>query len=499
MKTIKSIQNFGSLFFLMALIGVYSCVDDVDPIDTETETAIPIAELVSIKLINPIDTLVISNIHKYKVEGFYSDSSVKDLSDSVMVLALSNSITKIDSSSFTTGKSGPVKVKVVYKEKYVLEDEFHSYEIESIPIDYKFNSIGNCTIEVPTVLINLLPTYDGINHDEERGQSGYGGLYYPTLDVVKTKIYGDLAVTKRIVEMGTMYRDYGRKQVNPYACIKVVKIVNVYEWQLKSYILDGIMTLDYHDLFKRLDMENLMNETSFKEVWITHFPNHKYPSMDGKPYTNPYWEMPESNMSSPVTGDVSNSYPIKNELPLYKSTYVVYGHNAHRGVDTNLHNRGHQIERQMRYIQQTFKHKLFDNNFIGANSDDKTRKNARCGDTHFPPNAKSAYDYRQSESFLSDIKTWKPEGGAFEYVNSDTWTSIDYSSYDLKTVHFDSKVGDYNNNPDAKWHLFWFQSIPGKANNILYKYNGLEYTITNWWDIFFNWDDAIKAKKNLYE
>lgn len=43
--------------------------------------------------------------------------------------------------------------------------------------------------------------------------------------------------------------------------------------------------------------------------------------------------------------------------------------------------------------------------------------------------------------------------------------------------------------------ISWWQSIPGFNNTIPYNNTTLE----NWWDIFYNWDEAIKSKKKLYK
>jgi hypothetical protein len=43
--------------------------------------------------------------------------------------------------------------------------------------------------------------------------------------------------------------------------------------------------------------------------------------------------------------------------------------------------------------------------------------------------------------------------------------------------------------------MFWFQTIPGSNNGIKYGNN----TISNWWDLLYNWDDAVKGKKKLYQ
>jgi hypothetical protein len=52
---------------------------------------------------------------------------------------------------------------------------------------------------------------------------------------------------------------------------------------------------------------------------------------------------------------------------------------------------------------------------------------------------------------------------------------------------------DWNKDAQTKWFIYWWQSIPGYNNNI--EDNGKK--ITNWWDIIYNWDDAIKNKTKL--
>ena len=87
-------------------------------------------------------------------------------------------------------------------------------------------------------------------------------------------------------------------------------------------------------------MEDLVNNQDVKEIWF----NRKS------------LMVPESNMSSPNSGDISNGYYGQgyvwdnnyedNDLPIYDKTYVVYSHWLHNTYDFTLHVRGHQIERQ---------------------------------------------------------------------------------------------------------------------------------------------------------
>ena len=64
---------------------------------------------------------------------------------------------------------------------------------------------------------------------------------------------------------------------------------------------------------------------------------------------------------------------------------------------------------------------------------------------------------------------------------------------------FCTETSNINNDPQTKWLITWFQSIPGENNNIPYLINGRNYKLTNWWDLFYNWDEAITENKTLWE
>ena len=237
-----------------------------------------------------------------------------------------------------------------------------------------------------------------------------------------------------------------------------------------------------------------------KEIWITDFPYGGYPFLTNSGLYNEIndtW-LPESNMASPFTGDVSNSYRIPDDLPVYNNTYVVYGNSGHRGVDTNIHNRGHQIESQLRYIEKNKKsgQELFWNKFVGVDESGNQAMNKRSGNTHFPPNAKSDYDYCNEEQIESDIFNWTPEGGDKQQVKCGSWRNLSlnftYNKYS------DDGISGINNDPHTKWLITWFQSIPGENNNIPYLRDGRNYKLTNWWDLFYNWDNAINQNKTLW-
>jgi hypothetical protein len=133
-------------------------------------------------------------------------------------------------------------------------------------------------------------------------------------------------------------------------------------------------------------------------------------------------------------------------------------------------------------------------------------RNTLGGFTHTPPNTLKQYDYwNVVDTKSSNIMGWTPDGGTTTSVNANTWGRITYS-YE-KSINMSSPntfaTGDvsYINNLEYKWHIFWWQSLPG-FNNGITKVTGTgaftkTMTVSNWWDIFYNWDDAIKLKKRL--
>jgi len=199
-------------------------------------------------------------------------------------------------------------------------------------------------------------------------------------------------------------------------------------------------------------------------------------------------------------GDVSNGGSASaTDLPVYSKTYVVYGFNGWRGVDTDLHNRGHQIEKQMKHID-----------LMTWNKFAKTPLNDGVI-THYPPNVKNSSEFGLFNKVKSDLMTWKPSGGTFVDVNVYTWLNKSYAfetQINMKSPSvFASGEIDYNkdfivwpekitgNTVEIKYHVFWWQSMPGYNNNI--NDNGDKFE--NWWDIFYNWDDAIKNRKKLIQ
>jgi hypothetical protein len=377
-------------------------------------------------------------------------------------------------------------------------------EIEDTPdFDETLKTPANgASIVVPVVVINYLPTADGIKLDMSRAPDDYWEIQHSTLLEAKNRIMGELKLTKFGIEEGTRFRQFSSSsRVKPYVGIKVIKYFNVYDIDLVNWTSTQ-KTINYQTLFAKLNMQEWVNNHGVKEVWITIFNKDAYPSVVNSPYNDPstYYGMPESNMSSPLTGDISNSHRIPNDLPIYRNTYVVYGNSGHRGYDTNLHNRGHQIEAQLSHIERQFDiaitfAQLFYNKFVGLKPELWNKPLNRAGMTHFPPNTSVDYDYDNPRFEPSDILTWQPNGGTFIPVNNSLWKNSAYGATLTNTYYRNGvrTVNDYTNDPHSKWLVYWWQSIPGEGNTIMFN----DKRLTNWWDVFYNWDDAFRAKRGL--
>lgn len=477
------------LFKFISILFVFTSCSKEEITPTIPQTSKNVT-LESILILNPPDTLIISKEYKFNVVGTYSNKSTKDLSDSVIVTTTSTNVT-LKGNAIYGAKSGNSQFTISYKDKIISKSAYiHNIEYVTIPDELKTKGKGK--LRVPVVVISYLPTLDGIKLDTDRAPDGWGNIVGSTLTQAKNKFKFDIVTAKNSIEEGTRFRDYGSNTNSQYVDIDIVLYVNVYEMDLAPFVR-GINTIDYKKLFTKLNLEKYVDVDGVREVWIAMFPKElDYPVVKTGQISNKFpINIPESNMSSPLTGDISNSERIQNDLPIYKNTYVVYGFNGHRGVETGLHCRGHQLESQLTHIDK-FEF-LWQTGFTPKDSAGTVVNRPRLGNTHYPPNGKQGYDYANSTPAMSDIKTWKPSGGTFVSTNKDTWGNIKYS---FLTVG--PNVGNFTNNYDTnievKWLIFWWQSIPGFNNNIPYG----NKTLTNWWDVLYKWDETIKTGRKLY-
>jgi uncharacterized protein YoxC len=380
---------------------------------------------------------------------------------------------------------------------------------EIIPVDSRLQTKNNGVITVPVVIINYLPTSDGVYLDRYKTHNAtvsWDNIHMLTLNRANEKILNDKIVEKKCIEEGSRFRDYSTNVVRPYVNVNVVAYINVYDIKLLKIgtrTMDTTMydsddkinnpvtidwyNIDFYDLLTKVNIKHYVNNLDVKEVWFTSFSREV-----GVNSYNVFESSMSPAITSPDPANISNGGMNNTDLPRYDKTYVVYGFNGWRGVDTDLHNRGHQLERQLEYIDNStrttsglgFYYTLFAKN-----------RNTVGGFTHTPVNTNTQYDYNNSNTVLSDISTWIPSGGVGVNTNNSSWINKTYtfSNQMITPNPFSSGNVDWNKNAEVKWFIYWWQSIPGYNNTITHNNKLLE----NWWDIFYNWDDAIKNRKKL--
>lgn len=323
--------------------------------------------------------------------------------------------------------------------------------------------------QIPVAIIRYFPTIDGINVDANT--SGYTS----TLDALKTKQTSVEKKLKFMLEEGSRFRGYKNSSVSSSLGYKVVKIITVYEEVPPGFptATNGVYFPDYKQIFNRLNVKNLVEGIQgVKEIWLEQYVN-------GRVALN------ESNLASPLSGDVSSSLRTNDDLPVYAKSYTVFGINFAQFENQAASHHGHHLEALLTSanIQQDGDDLLFQESFIGRNTDGNFLP-GRCGKTDRPPNSTANFDFNNMTAVESDIEDWFPdESGARKFVNSDTWGQLPYPWPETPT-----------NRTEGQWYIYWMQAIPG-FNNQITRF-GTE-RMTNWWEFAADWDSAIQTKLGL--
>ncbi len=334
---------------------------------------------------------------------------------------------------------------------------------------YLATPASNYLYKVPVVIIRYLPTTDGLNLSP-----AICGLNDP-LSEIKPRVERIERQHKFMLEEGSRFRGYGNPTASATLGYQVVKIITVYEDIPPGFALNANEYFpDYNQILARWGGEQLVNQLGVKEFWIWHY-------HFGRIVPN------ESNMSSPTTGDVSNSYRTNNDQPVFNRTYVTYGLNFGGGVHQTTHNHGHQLESIYSHanLLQDGNTNLFVRQFVG--NDANGFQPGRSGDTHHPPNARFDYDWENPGQVLSDIEDWNPANtGVKTLMNFTRWQNLPYAW----------PPGDTPGAlAEAHWYIYWMQAMPGRGNVIPHGANRM----TNWWQFTGDWDAAIQAGLGLYE
>jgi len=295
---------------------------------------------------------------------------------------------------------------------------------------------------VPVLVLRYFPlTTDGQSID--RAVTGNVG---GSLVAMKAKCDRMTRETAAALEEGSRFRAYKNPHAKPSVRYQIVETIDYLEAVPHSPVKTG--KADYLKILERAKVADYVERRGVKEVWIWG-----YHSKTLAPW--------ESNMASPH-GDISNSDRDRRDLPVLGKTYVVYHYNYERETSEAVHNHIHQIEAVMRHhggaLWKTW---------------EGTRGKWRCGNCHFPPNAKKDYDWANKEFVESDIEDWRPEGfGEMKRINCETWGCN-----------------------GLQWFIYWMRSMPGADNGLRLAGKPL----TNWWVFMGDYDAALAAKMGLVE
>ncbi len=347
--------------------------------------------------------------------------------------------------------------------------------------------------EIPVVLVEYLPTADGTTIDTLKNPD----FYYAgpmSLDSAEKRILTFAQRRKMGLEQGSRFHGYSDSTARPSLGYRVVDHFIVYDLtppsgiQRDTRIPGSPRFPDWFAIFAQLQLEPIMRSKIVREIWIAESGmDGNYPSYN--PATMKVEDMrtnAESNMSSPTTGDISNSFRIPNDLPILSHTYVVEGINYRRTQAESLHSHGHQMEAILSYVaqRQDGNDRLFWRDFVGQDSA-RQPITGRTGWTHMPPNTTTQYDYLNSTSVLSDIENWRPDGtGTRKPTSVATWQALKYPWPGAQ--EFDQRV-------ESQWYTYWFQNFSGAGNRIP---RGTAW-MTNWWAFVGDWDAAIRSGLGL--
>lgn len=333
---------------------------------------------------------------------------------------------------------------------------------------------------VPVVLVTHIPTRDGSTLDLAEANYPFRPPEWRNNSVADLIAYIEtINIRKKfILEEMSRFRGYKLPENAPYLGYKVVAHYIFYEalpLDSRTNPFDpNQQMVDFTALMNKIDGQTWVDTESVQEFWFNNYFNEKFQ----------FWE---SNMSSPTTGDISNSDQFPGDLPVYSSTYVIYGTNYHRTQAEAVHNHGHQIERMLDYVDRLHSRSsdLFWGSFVGGLPPSVP---GRCGWTHQPPNTTIDYGYSDMTIVNVDCEDWRPDGlGTKVPVNSAYFDTLSYAWPDGK-INIPQRA-------ETQFYIWWGQNMPGNNNQIPYG----STTMENWWRIIGDWDFAITNSIKLYE
>ncbi len=334
--------------------------------------------------------------------------------------------------------------------------------------------LANAQFKVPVVIIRYLPMTNATTLDSSK--TGVNS----TLTELLTKQLTAEKNLKFTLEEGSRFRGYTGTGALPSLGYSIVKVINIYE-EIPPGLpskTSGKYFPDYKQILNRADVNiaDLVKNQGVKEIWLEQ-------------YNNGLITLNESNMSSPITGDISNSLGTNDDLPVFEKSYTVFGINYALGDNVAAQSRGHHLETILSYVnkRQDGNDTLFSEFFIGPNADAAPAQPSRCGKTDRPPNGRSNFDFTNTTAVISDIEDWYPDNSGISIaLTSARWTNLNYTW----------PIATPSTKAESQWYIYWMQAMPGANNDI--QDVGLGQ-MTNWWQFTGDWDGAMKAGLGLYQ
>lgn len=315
---------------------------------------------------------------------------------------------------------------------------------------------------IKVLSISYFPVSDGKLDTKNHIQDNYGEYSY-SLSEIRKKVQDVQAGAITLLKEGSRYHGYKDARAIPYLNYEIVREIEHLEPVPLSDKKYGSLPLPaYKQMLDRIQICDYIDTQNVQEVWLWTYQG------TGKSL----WE---SNFSSPVYQDISNSDRDPNDLPKCAHSYTVYDYNYGRGVSEAVEDHIHQYEALFNSVDK----ELFWNTFVGyfpggnwaiANS---SNQNRRCGWAHFPPNGQKDYDWSNQATVTTDCENWNPT----TYSNP---TAINCSRWECTSIGY------------FKW---WMQNIPGFKNDVTYQSRKLR----NWWEFVADYDAAMTKSDNFFE
>ena len=277
--------------------------------------------------------------------------------------------------------------------------------------------------------------------------------------------------------MTTNLMRYLRECSGGYADYRLVDFVDVDAWPRKrdGFRYDEASFLEmwkdrkkahkpdsasYGAIFKEQNLAERIAKENISEIWV---------------WGAPYFGTDEYAMKIPgdkIYYQTTNPWFYRPyDIPECGRTVWVMGFNYEVGEDNALHSYGHRCEG---IIALTVGRGVWDGKAGETNvwsrftrQADKFPGDAQVGNVHGGPNAKSGYDYGQTNVVLSSADDWfdfPNLKGTKKPVNCETWGKPHHLNY-------------------MKW---WLNHLPKNAGQTDGFYN-------NWWRYVIDYDNAVKA------